>query len=67
MTINLEILLENPLFSKTNMLEQESESVESEHSIQDIDALQQHGINAADINKIKGSNKKLEVQVYRGF
>jgi len=59
MTINLEILLENLLLNtQKNMLEQESvQSVESEHSIQDIDALQQHGINAADINKIKGSNK----------
>ena len=40
------------------MLAEESQSlcsVESEHSIQDIDALQQHGINAADINKIKGT------------
>lgn len=34
--------------------EESAASAERQHSIQDIDALQQHGINAADINKIKG-------------
>ena len=37
------------------MEEQCLAEVESLHVIQDIDALQQHGINASDINKIKGA------------
>jgi hypothetical protein len=34
------------------MLEDSSAIIE--HVIEDIDALQQHGVNAGDINKIKG-------------
>ena len=46
------------MFFKTSqkMMEEECLSeVESLHVIQDIDALQQQGINASDINKIKSA------------